>query len=70
MDNLESTIGVGSRIPRTRREPIVQLGQENAREPALFFVVPRVANVFVSDAVSVEFRFVANPTVPATIMPS
>ena len=70
MNDAESAFGVGGRIPRARREPTIQLGQRRTREPALFFVVPGIANVLVDDAVGVEVRRVADPAVPTTIVPS
>ena len=69
MDDHESAVGVCGGIPRAGREPTIQLGQGRTRKSAFLFVVPRVANVLVGDAVSVEVRGVAYPAVPTTVVP-
>lgn len=70
MGDDKSSLGVGGRIPRARREPSVQLGQSPTRKTALLVIVPRVAYVLVNNAVGVEVRRVADTAIPTAVMPS
>ncbi len=69
MDDDEASVGVSGRIAGARREPTVQLGERRPGSLALLVVLPRVADVLVDDAVGVEVRSVADPSVPPTVMP-
>lgn len=66
----EPPVAVGRRISGTRREPSVQVRQGDAGRVAFNFVLARVTNMLVNDAVGVQVRCMANPTVPTSIMPS
>ena len=70
MDDDESALSVSSGIPRARREPTIQVSESDARGFEFFLVITRVSDMFVNDAVGIQVRRVADPTVPTTVMPS
>ena len=69
MEDNESAVAVSGGVPGAGREPTIQVGKSYARRLAFDFVITRVANVLVNNAVGVQVRCVTYPTVPTTIMP-
>ena len=70
MDKLEPSVSVCGWIARTRWQPGIQVGQSDAGGLALFVIVAIVADVWMDDTVGVEVRFIADPAVPAPVVPS
>ena len=69
MDHDEPAVAVSGGISRARWKPTIKVSQRYARELALDFIITRVTDVLVNDAVGVQVRRVADPTIPTTIMP-
>jgi len=69
MDDSEAARGVGSRIAGAGRQPSLQFGQRRAGSSALPHIIPRVTNVLVHDAVSIQVRRITHVAIPSPVMP-
>lgn len=66
----KSALAVSGGVSRTGRKPPIQVGKSYAARLALDFVIARVADVLMNDAVGIQVRCVANPPIPTAVMPS